>query len=786
MAQLAANPDVKAYLTGRGFTPKTIATWGLGYAPEGWTNLIQHARTKGVEPEALKLAGLARSKDGGFYDLFRNRVTIPIKDERGLIVGFSTRTLGDDKPKYVNTPQTEVFHKSKLLFGLDRAKATIRETSDAVLAEGQLDVIALHQDGCMNAVGAMSSTLTAPQIETLERLKVKRLYTSFDSDKAGEEATLTTLNAVQGKFDAFVVNLDGKDPAEMVQKDPGTFAEALKAAQNEAEYRYTTALRDVDPRTKQGRDLFLERLKPGLGDAGMPGSGAELRQLAVTAIGADVTTADLKAFAGSPELTIDAQLEVAEDAKLRRQVVRDKVAGELEPFPLEVYPAALREYVKVCAAALPVPPDFVGVPMLCALATAIGHSREIVIKKSWHEGALFYAAIVGDAGSRKTAALSKANDPIYRFQDHFEKQHKTDLEAYHAQQQDYEDAKGNRKGDRAPQRPGDEPEMRQIMTTDATREAVITLHAKNERSLLLCQDELSGWVGGMNQYKGGKGNDKQFWLSNWSRERVMSNRKGKAAETIAKPQISVSGGIQPDILPTLQTEQGADGFIDRILFSYPHAVKAKDFDYDDDVSEEHVAGYRKVMGVLWRLEQAETADGPRPKPLQMTDEAKVAFKNWMDEHNADKEKPGLDSRLKGVWSKFDGYCARFALVLHLTAYAASEETDEKISEHSVQKATALIEYFKSHAQRVYRQLGDNPEDKLLNTIYEYINDQPKRRCAVRDLQRANLYGCKTTAAIKAQLQKLTDAGLGTLEPFTHTNGRKGEEFVLSAGTQDAE
>jgi DNA primase catalytic core len=778
--QLAAHSGAQSYLKGRGLTPETIARWGLGYAPEGGQELIKYARTKGIEPAALERAGLAGNKDGRHYAFFRNRVTIPIRNQFGQIVGFSARTLGGDQPKYLNTRETEIFKKGDLLFGLDFARDTIREKSAAILVEGQLDVIALHQAGRTTAVGLQASTLTPTQIATLERLGVKELSLSLDPDEAGQKATLSTLNAIQRRFGARVVRLDGKDPAEMLRTDPDGFRAALEEAQTEAEWRYTTALQGLDMSTRRDRDLFLEQLKPALGDMGKPGSGAELRSLAAAAVGADVTTAELKTFAEGKELTIDAHREAEEDTAWRKQLVRDKVAGEVQAFPLQVLPAPLRAYVEVCATALPVPPDFIAVPMLAALATAIGHSREIVVKRSWREGARLFAAIVGDPGSRKSAALDKANDPLYEHQKTFKREHDDALEVYRSQVQDYDNAKARRKkGEDAPEHPGDEPRMKQVMLTDATLEALMELHTKNERALLLCQDELSGWVSGMDQYKSGKGNDKQKWLSIWSGGQIIVNRKGKQAEMIAEPYISVSGGIQPDILPTLQTAQGADGFIDRILFSYPKAVESKGFSFDDDVDDEHVAGYRKVISRLWGLEQVDTVDGPQPKPLQMTDDAKAVFAEWIDEHTLKRDVPGLDRKLRGAWGKMDGYFARFALILHLAALASGEETSETISKRSVIKAAALTQYFKSHAARVYQQLGNGPEDKSLNAIYTYIDHQPKRRCTPRELYRAKVSGCTNTKTTTAQLQKLAEAGLGALEEVKTASGQKSLMFVLS-------
>lgn len=779
--------SAEEYMLGRGFKAETLETWGVGFASPSRRELVEFTRRESYSPTLVVRAGLATSKGEGYaLDLFRNRVTVPITDLYGRVVGFSGRTLDGNSAKYLNTPETDIFKKSNILFGLDKAKSAIKTRRKAIGVEGHFDVLACHQEGFDSVVGLQGSKITEAQIRQLEWLGVTTLYLALDADPAGEGGTLGSLDAIRRCFDVRIVSFDeGKDPADTVLGNREAFQAALDAAQSEAEYRCRMALRDVDLRTKEGRDTFLQRLKPALGDLGLPGSGSELRELVALAVGADITTGDLKTFAEGKEPSIDAHLEVEDDARLRKELVRERVSGELQPFPLEVLPAPLREYVAVCAAALPAPPDFVAVPLLCVLATAIGHSRKIVIKESWHESARLWAAIVAAPGSRKSAGLAKANAPIHERQTRFKQAYDANLEVYGIELQDYEAAKARRKqGDPLPPHPGDEPTMQQVIVTDSTMEALTELHARNPRALLLHQDELSGWVGGMNQYKSAGGNDRQKWLSSWSGEPVHVNRKGKAAEMIAEPFINVVGGIQPDLLPTLLNRAGADGFLDRILLSYPKTVKAKPFNFEEDVTPEQAATFHRIVEKLFALEQVETADGPRAKPLQLTAEARHVFAEWMDAHSKEKEAPGLDLRLRGAWGKLEGYCARLALVLHLAAYVVGEEDSEMISELSVRKAADVIVYFKSHLRRCYQLMAPNAEDKTLFALYDYISQQPGRRCSPRDIARAQLSGCDLTKAVKAQLQKLTDAGLGELEAVRYPSGQKGEVYVLKAADKD--
>jgi DNA primase len=152
-----------AYLRGRGLNDETLEVFGLGYAPNAWEAAIHHFRDKGYEDTDLKDAGLVTEREtGGIYDRFRHRIMIPIRDERGRMAGFGARILNpDDVPKFLNSPQTPIFDKSHLLYGLDRARKTIRTSDQAVIVEGYLDVIALHQAGFTNGHGANRAP-TAP------------------------------------------------------------------------------------------------------------------------------------------------------------------------------------------------------------------------------------------------------------------------------------------------------------------------------------------------------------------------------------------------------------------------------------------------------------------------------------------------------------------------------------------------------------------------------------------------------------------------------------------------
>ena len=254
LTQNPAGKPAYTYLQQRGLEPATIETWGLGYALQTWEAGIEHFRSRGYSQEDLLAAGLITARDGGgFYDRFRNRILFPIRDENGGMTGFGARVLNpDDQPKFLNSPQTALFDKGRLLYGLDQARRAIRTADQAVIVEGYLDVIALHQAGFANVVSPMGTALTEHQLRALKR-RTRRIVLALDADAAGSTATLRGLQVARATMDretevSFdprglirqetrlnadlrIVSLpDGKDPDEIVRADPQLWKKILEDA----------------------------------------------------------------------------------------------------------------------------------------------------------------------------------------------------------------------------------------------------------------------------------------------------------------------------------------------------------------------------------------------------------------------------------------------------------------------------------------------------------------------------------------------------------------------------
>jgi DNA primase len=223
------------YLRERGFTDPTIAKFELGYAPEGWDNLRKKAAAQGYNPDLLEKAGLLiKKEDGSGYDRFRGRVIFPVHNVSGKVLAFGARMLGKDKnqPKYINSPETEVYHKSHVLYGLFQAKNAIRNADNCYLVEGYTDVISMHQAGVENVVAASGTALSDEQVRLIKRF-TENITVLFDGDAAGIKAALRGIDMIlrTGLNVRVLLFPDGEDPDSYSRKVGSTaFQQFLRDA----------------------------------------------------------------------------------------------------------------------------------------------------------------------------------------------------------------------------------------------------------------------------------------------------------------------------------------------------------------------------------------------------------------------------------------------------------------------------------------------------------------------------------------------------------------------------
>ena len=260
-----------AYLHNRGLRDNTIRKFGVGYAPAGWDNLLRHLESKGYTRAELEAACvITKGKNGSYYDLFRNRVMFPIIDLRGGVIGFGGRALEDRGPKYLNSPDTLVFKKSRNLYAMNYAKATKRP--HLILCEGYMDVIAVHQAGFDSAVATLGTSLTAEQARLVSQY-TKEVVIAYDSDGAGQTAAKRAINL----FDETGVRVrvlaitGAKDPDEFIKKyGPARFDMLLSGSAGATEYNIGRLKEKHDLTTADGRVAYLKELSQLLADINNP------------------------------------------------------------------------------------------------------------------------------------------------------------------------------------------------------------------------------------------------------------------------------------------------------------------------------------------------------------------------------------------------------------------------------------------------------------------------------------------------------------------------------------
>jgi len=265
--ELKKSPAAIEYLKGRGLSGEVTRDFEIGYAPSGWDGLIRKLGTDTVRLEQLKQAGMLSEGKSGSYDKFRDRIMFPIHDRRGRVIAFGGRALSDDGPKYLNSPETALYHKSRELYGLYLARQRSGRLDDIIVVEGYMDVVALAQFGFKNVVATSGTATTALQVEILFRAADTVVF-CFDGDKAGRKAAWRALEATlpklrEGLQARFLFLPDGEDPDSMVRKH-GTdvFSDLIGEAQPLSEFFFEHFTSEIDIGSLDGRARLVEQTQP--------------------------------------------------------------------------------------------------------------------------------------------------------------------------------------------------------------------------------------------------------------------------------------------------------------------------------------------------------------------------------------------------------------------------------------------------------------------------------------------------------------------------------------------
>lgn len=373
-------------------------------------------------------------------------------------------------------------------------------------------------------------------------------------------------------------------------------------------------------------------------------------------------------------------------------------------FPIDIFPKPYQNYIMECHRVLDSVIDYMGCALLWVASICIGNSVHVKVKNRWIDPAILWVAIVGKAGVGKTPSISNITFPL-------EKENQKKIQKYFEDYDLYEAYSSLSHKEKETVKEVHKPIKKQFIVGDITLEALADLHESSDNAIGNEKDELKGWLNDMNKYRAGS--DLQFWLSTWSGKSVNINRMTRRGTFISNPFISVMGGIQPNVLNSISTEENKDsGFLDRLLLSYPD-VEPEYFN-ENDISQDAVDWYRDSIvnfyNTFQRNIQRDEKGKIKPMLAVFDEDAKKALKkginNLVDKMRSDSE----NEYVKSIYPKQQTYIPRFALIIHALDCVTNDAGLVKlISKESVEKAIRLSNYFIATAKKVKRdstELGD--------------------------------------------------------------------------------
>jgi hypothetical protein len=456
---------------------------------------------------------------------------------------------------------------------------------------------------------------------------------------------------------------------------------------------------------------------------------------------------------------------------------------EYEPFPSEVLPEPIGTFVEEAASAIGRDPAFIALPILSALGAAIGTTHCVQLKKGWVEYPIVWTGIVGDSGTKKTPSIKTALRSFNRVQKENHETYCDEMEEYVEKKLIYDASLTAWKAEakRHPENAGDPPiapgvpVAKVFLIGDATVESICDLLVRNRRGLLMSRDELAGWINGLDQYKGHKGSDQQLMLEMHSAGSIFVDRKTSGRIHIDTAAVSITGGIQLQILKRImREEQFENGMMARFLLAHPpsHACTWS----EEVVHSEVLNQIDLLVNELFRLSPLQ--DGT-PIILNLNDDAKKVWVRFYDEHNVQTSSQST-SEMKAVFSKLEGYAARFAVIFHcIRRCHRSDNIDQfLIDAESMNSAILLVRWFARETKRIYGMMHESELDRGLRLHYEWMMlNHDDGVVNLRAFYRSKNLSIEEAESI---FEGLELAGLGHKEYSEqgHSGGRPSVIFIL--------
>ena len=465
-------------------------------------------------------------------------------------------------------------------------------------------------------------------------------------------------------------------------------------------------------------------------------------------------------------------------------------ADSFQPFPVNALPQLVRRFVPQGAKAIGCDSSYLALPLITALASAIGTTRRLELKRGWYAPSIIWAFLIGESGSMKTPAFKLVMKPIYDRQRKAFERHNEAMKRYEAELAIWEKCnsgwKRNKNATGEPPAKPEPPPCVRFIVSDTTVEALAPILAANPRGVLVACDEASGWLGSFDRYagKGKVSADSSNWLSTHTGESITVDRKTGTPRTIHVPSaaVCITGGIQPGILQrAMGAEHRESGLLARLLLAYPPRIPKRWTDAQIDAESE--VDLARLFDRLYELQPVVNDDGEtRPGLVRLSAGAHAAWTAYYNAHA--KEQANLSGDLSAAWSKLEEYAARLALVIHFTRWAANDPTLADVNIVDVESMSAGIRsatWFKRETRRVYAILDESEADRDQRRLLEWIENRGGSVTA-REVQQ----GCrwlKAPGSAEAALDVLfkENRGVWIASPVGQ-RGHPTRRFVLSAST----
>lgn len=455
--------------------------------------------------------------------------------------------------------------------------------------------------------------------------------------------------------------------------------------------------------------------------------------------------------------------------------------SRFEPFPLEAIPEPVRSYIEEGAASLGCDPTYLAIPLLTAIASAIGSSRRIELKSTWREPAILWTAIVGESGTMKSPAFDLALEPVLNRQEEAMREWNERQREYEIELLRYEKEFATWRADKnsridPPEKP-QEPIADRYAVQDQTTEALAELLEKQPRGLLMFRDELAGWFAGFDRYSQAKGGDSARWLELHRGGSLIVDRKSKKL-FVSGAYVSVTGGIQPGTLKKCFTEAYREnGLAARILLASPPR-KPKRWT-ERTITEETAQSLKSLFGRLYDLEpEVDETGRQKPRVVRLNREAKEVWVLFYDIHNEQTIK--LSGDMASFWSKLEGYAPRLALIHHcirLAWFDGTLEAEDIVDRQSIEAGIAMANWFGREAKRIYASMAgrESKIDELIGTILDHGGG-----ITVRQLQSKHRHRYPKAEDAEKALRELVRDGLvaSSMTTPSSSGGHPTEVFRL--------